>query len=76
MGSHVRGPPCPRSRRRLRPSTASRPLICAFRPPPFALRPPSPAACLPWRRSTGGLRAVLQHTSGLGVNVLKREGDP
>ncbi|KAG5460164.1 MAG: hypothetical protein BJ554DRAFT_7821, partial [Olpidium bornovanus] len=30
--------------------------------PPLARRPPSPAARLPWPRSTGGLRVVLQHS--------------
>ncbi|KAG5460855.1 MAG: hypothetical protein BJ554DRAFT_7047 [Olpidium bornovanus] len=41
-------------------ASALRPPL-ALCPAPFARRP-SPAARLPWRRSTGGLRAVLQHT--------------
>ncbi|KAG5463659.1 MAG: hypothetical protein BJ554DRAFT_5652 [Olpidium bornovanus] len=68
VGPRVWGPSCPRScprsRLRLRPSTASRPL-------PFARRP-SPAARLPWRRSTGGSRAVPQHTSPLAKRVHGR----
>ncbi|KAG5461857.1 MAG: hypothetical protein BJ554DRAFT_5887 [Olpidium bornovanus] len=54
------------------------PAASALRPPlalcpaPFARRT-SPAARLPWRRSTGGSRAVLQHTRRRGGTVADQQ---
>ncbi|KAG5458968.1 MAG: hypothetical protein BJ554DRAFT_716, partial [Olpidium bornovanus] len=72
VGPRVWGPSCPRSRRRLRPSTASRPLPCALCPAPAVLRPP-PAFRGVGRRA---VRGPCYSTKALREKATREELQP